>query len=73
MGTCCHHAGGAISGSPKGSTAVAVGMIAPGLDLGSKVELLEGVGGHQEGTLLSALNGGFVRSNTTFLFHPQVG
>lgn len=49
-GMCCHHAGEAISCSPKGNMAIAVGMMAPGLDLGSKAGLLEGAGGHQEGT-----------------------
>lgn len=48
---CCHHAGEAISGSPKGSMAVAVGMMAPGLDLGPEAGLLEGAGGHQEGAV----------------------
>lgn len=42
--------GEAISNSPKGRMAVAVWMMALGLDFGSKAGLLEGAGGHQEGT-----------------------
>lgn len=58
--------GEAISGSPTASRAVLVGMMAPGLDLGS----WEGLGVTRKGQLLSALS---VRSNTTLLLHPQVG